>query len=128
MVQITFSTSLSAQLLMMSPFDDPRSQLGSLHFAPNVWQVTTGFPLFLHHVGSLEVPPPFSLHTFLRMRSYPELCLKSSNPSICTSLLCSVLDALLFMELMDLHLLLPIHGIPDCLRVLLAFYFPLKTS
>ena len=62
--------------------------------------------------------------TLLGLRTDPELSLMSSNPSICTSLLSSRFDALLFMQLSILHLLLFHHGIPGCLWVLFAFCLP----
>ena len=48
-------------IVTMSPFDDPRSQQGSLCFAPNSWQVTTKFSLFLPRFRSLGVTPSFFL-------------------------------------------------------------------
>ena len=62
LAQITLSTSISTQQLLMSLFDDHESQLGFSCFATNAWQVTTGFPLFLSHFGLQESLPPFSWH------------------------------------------------------------------
>ena len=69
-----------------------------------------------------EPLPPFLDITLLWLRINPELSLKSSNPSIYTSFLCIGIDALLFAQLTDLHLLLFHHGIPDCLGVLLTLH------
>ena len=71
-----------------------------------------------------ELFPWFLYITFLRLRTNPNNCLKSSNPSICTSLLHDVLDDLLFMQLSNLHLLWFSHGSPNCLGVLLTLCFP----
>ena len=72
-----------------------------------------GFPLFFPHFGSLVVSRFFFLTSPFGLRSYPELCLNSSNPSICVSLLHGGFDALLFPELANLHLLLLSHWVPD---------------
>ena len=41
--------------MLISSFDDPRSQPGSLHLAPNAWQVTAGFS----KSQVLGIPEPF---------------------------------------------------------------------
>ena len=61
LAQIAFSTSISAQLLLMFPFDDPRSQPGSLCFALDAWWVTERFPLFFPYFGHVGVSPSFFL-------------------------------------------------------------------
>ena len=47
--------------MLMSPFDDPRSQPSSLPLIPNALQITTGFSLFLPHAGSSGVSPSIFL-------------------------------------------------------------------
>ena len=72
-----------------------------------------------------ESLPPFYI-TLLGLKINPELSLKCSNLSLCPSLLCGGLDALLFMQSSYLHLLFFSHGISDCLEVLFTLYFPCK--
>ena len=98
-----------------SSLNDPTSQSGSLHFAPDAWWVTKGFSLFLPHAASLGV-----LLSFLWHWPAPD------DSSFCNSWPSGKLDALFLPQLSELHLLLCCHRIPDCLRVLFAFYFPHK--
>ena len=120
--QITLSISFSTNYVKISHFDDPRSQLGCLHFAPNDWQVTTLFPLFHPHFGPLGFSTPFLSH----LRIYLKLRLKSSNTSICTGLVHDWFDALLFMELLNQHILLS-HWVSNFLGVLFSLYLPCES-
>ena len=132
-------------MVLVFPLDGHRRQLGPSSFAPDAWQVTTGFPArflmfctqcLVSYCRISPVPPPlwffrslsllFLDITLLGLISNPELCLKSSNPSICASLLWWGLDALLFTELANLHLLLFSHEVPDCFGHFLYSIFPCK--
>ena len=71
--------------MLVSPFDNPRRQPGSLQFAPNAWGVTTGFPLFLPHAVSLGVSPLVFLISSLGWELIPSFALWAA---ILASVLC----------------------------------------
>ena len=89
--------------------------LARFHGTPTVsspcW-ISGSLSLFLHDI------------TLLRLSINPELGLKDTNSSLCALLLGGRLDALLFLQFSDLHLMFSVYRVPNGLGVLIMFNLP----